>query len=406
MGFFMKKSGKVPRFTAVTFVLSAILSANSVFAEQKDTSSRIYELEAKYRSGDTGGIYYDSDNSKIVINVPQGNPSIAFADLPNDVEVKSVKYSLSELKNWKNRAVNELMNPEMSAQTTGTAVGIDIVGNQVEITIGPEIKQEGIKKINELVAESAGKIKATSSKNGPGFVHSSSKYDARRASFRPLGADRIGSESILNGGITSDCSLGFNVIRNYKELWALTTGSCAKAGALVFADGQKQGQVNVSVIGDGDYALFKYSSGTWGSKINLHDGTERSITSFASAYVGRPVENIGAGSKTLRKGKILRTDVTANVRDDIGVNYILRGMVETDICLQHWADSASPFFDGDAALGVLSLTDGGCGRPDENGKMTTYFSPIDKLVNAYGLRIYPMNTGGPGAGGCQDCVGP
>lgn len=55
----------------------------------------------------------------------------------SDVEVKKVKYALLELKNWQNRAVNELKNPGIAPEIIGMTVGIDIPTNQVGITTSP-----------------------------------------------------------------------------------------------------------------------------------------------------------------------------------------------------------------------------------------------------------------------------
>lgn len=357
-------------------IITACLTASSVIAStEKNISTQVAALQARYDSADGGGVYFNPESGKVIVNITEsGALSIPFTT-PSNVEFKSVKYSYPELQSIKNVLVQEFMNEKFASQTRDMSVGINVPDNRIDITVGPGTSAETINKVKDKVSALADKV----------VLHYTTEP---LMSLYAAVNNMEGTETLLGGSeiwadygnYSTKCSVGFNVyIKN--EPWFLTAGHCGENGTLYHSPGKTlYAEIKNSVFKGSDYALAKYTKdyaySQRPSRIDLYNGKAQDINSFGSAYVGRPVSRSGATTH-LRTGHVVVVDSTINMSGTI-----LNGMVGTDACAEG-GDSGGPFFDNDVALGVLSGGSGNC----QGGTATTYFTPIDKLSTQYNLTL-------------------
>jgi streptogrisin B len=97
----------------------------------------------------------------------------------------------------------------------------------------------------------------------------------------------------------------------------------------------------------------------------------------ATAYPGQSVCRRGAAT-----GVWCGTVTALNASVNHGNGAVVRGLIQTNICAEP-GDSGGPLYAGDKVIGILS---GGSGDCTAGG--TTYYQPIQTVLNTYGLSVY------------------
>ncbi|MFJ8531826.1 S1 family peptidase [Streptomyces sp. NPDC093591] len=172
------------------------------------------------------------------------------------------------------------------------------------------------------------------------------------------------------------CSAGVNV-RSGGTYYFVTAGHCTEtmptwytSSAMTTTIGPTTG---TSFPGD-DFGVVQYSNpavprpGTIGTV---------DVTGTATAYVGQSVCRRGA-TTGVRCGVVTALNVTVNYASGATVY----GLIRTNICAEP-GDSGGPLYAGDKVIGILS---GGSGDCATGG--TTYYQPIQEVLNAHGLSVY------------------
>ncbi|WP_069762483.1 S1 family peptidase [Streptomyces sp. LUP47B] len=208
----------------------------------------------------------------------------------------------------------------------------------------------------------------------------------RRATGRFAGAatlERLDGRlrTLLSGGDgihTSGrrCSAGVNV-HSGSTYYLVTAGHCTDgmptwytSSAMTTTIGPTAG---TSFPGD-DFGVVRYSN-----PAVPHPGTIGTVdvTGTATAYVGQSVCRRGA-STGVHCGRVTALNATVNYGDGT----VVTGLIQTNICAEP-GDSGGPLYAGDKVVGILS---GGSGNCATGG--TTYYQPIQEVLNAYGLSVY------------------
>ncbi|MBW8801191.1 MAG: S1 family peptidase [Streptomyces sp.] len=208
----------------------------------------------------------------------------------------------------------------------------------------------------------------------------------RRATGRFAGAatlERLDGRlrTLLSGGDgihTSGrrCSAGVNV-HSGSTYYLVTAGHCTDgmptwytSSAMTTTIGPTAG---TSFPGD-DFGVVRYSN-----PAVPHPGTIGTVdvTGTATAYVGQSVCRRGA-TTGVHCGRVTALNATVNYGDGA----VVTGLIQTNICAEP-GDSGGPLYAGDKVVGILS---GGSGNCATGG--TTYYQPIQEVLNAYGLSVY------------------
>ncbi|KSW28201.1 S1 family peptidase [Cellulomonas sp. B6] len=167
---------------------------------------------------------------------------------------------------------------------------------------------------------------------------------------------------------TSRCSVGFAVQGGF-----VTAGHCGRTGASTTSP---SGTFRGSSFPGNDYAWVQVGSGSTprGLVNNYAGGTVR-VTGSQQAAVGAYV--CRSGSTTgWRCGTVQAYN--ASVRYAEGT---VSGLIRTTVCAER-GDSGGSLVAGTQAQGVTS---GGSGSCSSGG--TTYFQPVNEILQAYGLRL-------------------
>ncbi|MET7730217.1 S1 family peptidase [Streptomyces sp. NPDC005402] len=172
------------------------------------------------------------------------------------------------------------------------------------------------------------------------------------------------------------CSAGVNV-RAGSTYYFVTAGHCTDAlptwytsSAMTTTIGPTTG---TSFPGD-DFGVVRYAN-----PAVPHPGTIGTVdvTGTATAYVGQSVCRRGA-TTGVHCGRVTALNGTVNYADGT----VVRGLIQTNICAEP-GDSGGPLYAGDKVIGTLS---GGSGNCTTGG--TTYYQPIQEVLDAYGLTVY------------------
>ncbi|MEU0945312.1 S1 family peptidase [Streptomyces canus] len=172
------------------------------------------------------------------------------------------------------------------------------------------------------------------------------------------------------------CSAGVNV-RGGSSYYFVTAGHCTEtlptwytSSALTTTIGPTTG---TSFPGD-DFGVVRYANAAV-----PHPGTIGTVdvTGTATAYVGQSVCRRGA-TTGVRCGVVTALNATVNY----GNGSTVSGLIRTNICAEP-GDSGGPLYAGDKVVGILS---GGSGNCTTGG--TTYYQPIQEVLNTYGLSVY------------------
>ncbi|MDQ0426005.1 MULTISPECIES: S1 family peptidase [Cellulomonas] len=167
---------------------------------------------------------------------------------------------------------------------------------------------------------------------------------------------------------TSRCSVGFAVQGGF-----VTAGHCGRTGATTTSP---SGTFRGSSFPGNDYAWVQVGSGdTPRGLVNNYAGGTVRVTGSQQAAVGAYV--CRSGSTTgWRCGTVQAYN--ASVRYAEGT---VSGLIRTNVCAER-GDSGGSLVAGTQAQGVTS---GGSGSCSTGG--TTYFQPVNEILQAYGLRL-------------------
>ncbi|WP_043217676.1 S1 family peptidase [Streptomyces sp. 351MFTsu5.1] len=172
------------------------------------------------------------------------------------------------------------------------------------------------------------------------------------------------------------CSAGVNV-QSGSAYYFVTAGHCTDGASTWYTGSTPTTTVGSTVAtsfpGD-DYGVVRYSNPTV-----PHPGTIGSVdvTGIATARVGQSVCR-RASTTGVRCGVVTCLNASVNY----GGGDVVSGLIQTNICAEP-GDSGGPLYAGDKVIGILS---GGSGDCTTGG--TTYYQPIQEVLDAYGLSVY------------------
>ncbi|MFD1538526.1 S1 family peptidase [Nonomuraea guangzhouensis] len=190
---------------------------------------------------------------------------------------------------------------------------------------------------------------------------------------------RGGDAYYIAGG--SRCSIGFPVTQGSTQGF-VTAGHCGTPGLTTTGPGgQGQGTFQGSSFPGNDYSWVAVNS-TWVARpaVNAY-GTEQ-VPVFGSAEAP-------AGSAVCRSGSTTHWHCGVIQERNASVTYsqgTVYEVVRTNVCAEP-GDSGGPFISGYQAQGVTS---GGSGNCSAGG--TTFFQPVNEILNAYGLTLSTVTT--------------
>ncbi|WP_260190707.1 S1 family peptidase [Actinophytocola gossypii] len=199
---------------------------------------------------------------------------------------------------------------------------------------------------------------------------------------RPL-IDVVGGNPYYIGS-GSRCSVGFSVNGGF-----VTAGHCGRTGA---STSQPNGQFAGSSFPGNDYAWVRVGSGnTMVGAVNNYAGGRVAVGGSQDAAVG---------STVCRSGSTTGWHCGTIQARNTSVTYpqgTVSGLIRTTVCAEP-GDSGGSLLAGNQAQGVTS---GGSGNCRSGG--TTYFQPVNEILQAYNLTLI---TNGdeppPGGGDCQE----
>ncbi|MGC5011425.1 S1 family peptidase [Streptosporangium sp. DT93] len=195
----------------------------------------------------------------------------------------------------------------------------------------------------------------------------------------PLHAPAV--QDVLGGnafhvGLTSRCSVGFAVFTGTRSGF-VTAGHCGRTGTRTTGfNGTVQGVFRGSLFPGGDHSWVQVDRG-WRTAPEVDDGEGGTV----------PV----AGARIALEGaSVCRSDAAGGLhcgliqQRDASVTYPqgnVFGLTRTSVCAEA-GDSGGPFISFDQAQGIASGGSGDCGQGG-----TSYFEPIDEVLNAYDLTL-------------------
>lgn len=197
---------------------------------------------------------------------------------------------------------------------------------------------------------------------------------------RPLYDLRGGDAYYIDG--RTRCSIGFPVTRGTQQGFA-SAGHCGQAGSTTTGSNQvAQGTFQASIFPGNDMSWVATDS-NWtatpyvnGSSVQVAGSTQATV----GASVCRSGSTTGWHCGTVQQ---LNTSVTYQ-------EGTVSGVTRTSVCAEP-GDSGGSFISGSQAQGVTS---GGSGDCTSGG--TTFFQPVNPILQTYGLTL--ATAGGPGPG--------
>lgn len=173
-----------------------------------------------------------------------------------------------------------------------------------------------------------------------------------------------GGDAYYIGG--GRCSIGFAVNGGF-----ITAGHCGRTGATTTSP---SGRFAGSSFPGNDYAYVTTSTVISGT-VNNYAGGSVAVRGSADAPIGASI--CRSGSTTgWRCGTIQARNSTVNYAEGS-----VTGLIRTSACAEP-GDSGGSALSGNQAQGVTS---GGSGNCTFGG--TTYFQPVNEILNAYGLSL-------------------
>lgn len=182
---------------------------------------------------------------------------------------------------------------------------------------------------------------------------------------RPL-IDVVGGNAYYIGG--SRCSVGFTVNGGF-----VSAGHCGTVGATT---SQPSGTFAGSSFPGNDYSYIQTATGnTLIGAVNNYAGGRVAVAGSQDSSVGSSI--CRSGSTTgWHCGTIQARNSTVNYAEGS-----VSGLIRTSVCAEP-GDSGGSAISGSQAQGVTS---GGSGNCSSGG--TTYFQPVNEILQAYGLTL-------------------
>ena len=215
-----------------------------------------------------------------------------------------------------------------------------------------------------------------------GVSASAVRYATTTEAPRPL-IDVIGGNA-YNIGSGTRCSVGFSVNGGF-----VTAGHCGSTGA---STSNPSGTFRGSSFPGNDYAWVQVAAGnTPRGLVNNYSGGTVSVAGSQDAPVGATVCRSGSttgwhcGTVQARNSSVSYPQGTVT------------GLIQTTVCAEP-GDSGGSLLAGTQAQGVTS---GGSGNCRTGG--TTYFQPVNEILQVYGLTLVTGGGGNPNPPtGCQN----
>ncbi|MFI6877491.1 carbohydrate-binding protein [Streptomyces sp. NPDC050400] len=200
---------------------------------------------------------------------------------------------------------------------------------------------------------------------------------------RPLYDLRGGDAYYIDN--SSRCSIGFPVTRGTQQGFA-TAGHCGRAGSSTTGSNRvAQGTFQGSIFPGNDMAWVAANS-SWTATPYVN-GSSVQVAGSTQATVGSSV--CRSGSTTgWHCGTVQQLNTSVTYPEGT-----ISGVTRTSVCAEP-GDSGGSFISGSQAQGVTS---GGSGNCTSGG--TTYFQPINPLLQTYGLTLRTTGGGDPGEPG-------
>ncbi|MGW2775284.1 alpha-lytic protease prodomain-containing protein [Streptomyces olivaceoviridis] len=194
---------------------------------------------------------------------------------------------------------------------------------------------------------------------------------------RPLYDLRGGDAYYIDN--SSRCSIGFPVTRGTQQGFA-TAGHCGRAGSATTGSNRvAQGTFQASVFPGNDMAWVAANAG-WTATPYVN-GSSAQVTGSTQATVGSSV--CRSGSTTgWHCGTVQQLNSSVTYQEGT-----VTGVTRTSVCAEP-GDSGGSFVSGSQAQGVTS---GGTGNCTSGG--TTYFQPVNRILQSYGLTLKTTATG-------------
>ncbi|MFF5884709.1 carbohydrate-binding protein [Streptomyces sp. NPDC012589] len=232
---------------------------------------------------------------------------------------------------------------------------------------------------NQVVVQAARPSAARSLLSAAGIGASLARVEKSAEQPRPLYDLRGGEAYYINN--SGRCSIGFPVTKGTQQGYA-TAGHCGRAGAATSGHNRvAQGTFQGSVFPGRDMAwVATNSSWTATPYVKGAGGQNVQVTGSTQAPVGSSV--CRSGSTTgWHCGVIQQLNTSVTYPEGT-----ITGVTRTSVCAEP-GDSGGSYISGSQAQGVTS---GGSGNCSSGG--TTYFQPLNPLLQNYGLTL--KTTGG------------
>src|SRR5690606_31476376 len=232
---------------------------------------------------------------------------------------------------------------------------------------------------NQVVVRAARPSAARSLLSAAGIGASLARVEKSAEQPRPLYDLRGGEAYYINN--SGRCSIGFPVTKGTQQGYA-TAGHCGRAGAATSGHNRvAQGTFQGSVFPGRDMAwVATNSSWTATPYVKGAGGQNVQVTGSTQAPVGSSV--CRSGSTTgWHCGVIQQLNTSVTYPEGT-----ITGVTRTSVCAEP-GDSGGSYISGSQAQGVTS---GGSGNCISGG--TTYFQPLNPLLQNYGLTL--KTTGG------------
>ncbi|MEU6388024.1 trypsin-like serine protease [Streptomyces sp. NPDC046939] len=232
---------------------------------------------------------------------------------------------------------------------------------------------------NKLIVQATRAGAARALLAAAGVDASLSRIERATEQPRPLYDLRGGDAYYIGSG--SRCSIGFPITRGTQQGFA-TAGHCGRAGATTSGSNRvAQGTFQASVFPGNDMAWVATNS-NWTATPYVN-GSSAQVAGSTQAPVGSSV--CRSGSTTgWHCGTVQQLNTSVTYQEGT-----VSGVTRTSVCAEP-GDSGGSFISGSQAQGVTS---GGSGNCTSGG--TTYFQPINPILQNYGLTL-KTTTSGPG----------
>lgn len=303
----------------------------------------VHETVTAKLGAEYAGAHYDADRGTLVVGVTDAAEFDAVKAA--GATPRLVEYTVTELES----AAAKLDAKESAAPEAVTGWYVDIEANSIVVTTAPGTAAKAERFVDRAGVD-ADAVDVVESKESP------------QALMNIIGGNAY---YMGNGG---RCSVGFAVQGGF-----VTAGHCGTTGT---STSSPTGRFAGSSFPGNDYAYVQTGSGdTLRPWVNMYNGSARVVSGSSEAPVGSSV--CRSGSTTgWHCGTIEAKNQTVRYAEGS-----VSGLVRTNVCAEP-GDSGGSFIAGNQAQG---MTSGGSGNCTWGG--TTYYQPVNEVLNAYGLRL-------------------